>query len=327
MIKRLLSLSLIALPALLFGRKTLEYGALASETGPWLTGPIITPSSHVVPQGHQNYEPYLNWRQTKGFYNNHWRPVKTPLYTSIQSLTVLQFGVLPSTEIDIAPIFQYNHVMKAHQWVYADTPIAIAFQLLMDKPDGWWPAIKLRFSTNVPVGKYDRLDPKKLATDVSGTGNWLPNLALVFGSHYDFGNCHFLAFRLSVGYKFSTSVNVHGLSIYGGAPTIGSIKGTRGRVYPGNVFYIEQGTEFSITHNWALALDLVYQHVNRARFTGSTPLGSVVGLPSAEQFSVAPAIEYNFNANIGIISGPSFSVTGRNTANFITWVFAINIYN
>jgi len=323
-------LALLAIPSLIFARKTLEYGKLASEEGPWLTGPIVTPSSHVVPVGHQNYEPYLFWHQFKGVYNDHWRPVKTPLATSIQSQTLFQFGVLPATEIDIFPTFQYNNFMHKHDWRYSDTPVSISFQLLMDRPDAWWPAIKLRFGAIVPLGKYDRLDPKKKGTDLSGTGNWYPGISFVFGRLFNFGNYHFLALRFSAKYEFGTSLNVHGLSAYLGAPDIDGIKGTRGRVYPGYVLQFQQGIEYSITHNWAFALDIVYKHCNRTRFKGHTPPGSVVGYRSAELLSLAPAIEYNFNANVGIIFGPWFSVIGRNsnlTSNFISWVFAVNIFN
>jgi hypothetical protein len=330
MLKRLFALTLLSLPALIFARKTLEYGAVASETGPWLTGPLVTPSGHVVPVGHQNYEPYITWQQIKGVYNNHWRPVKTPVYTTVQSQTALQFGIAPATEFDILPTFQYNHFLHKHKWCYADTPVALAFQLLMDEPDEWWPAIKLRVTVNVPLGKYNRLDPKRVGTDFSGIGTWYPGLSVVFSRLYDFGNFHFLTFRFCVGYEFGTSVNVHGMSAYVGAPDIDGIKGTRGKVYPGNVFYIETGLEYSLTHHWALAMDIAYQHVNRTRFKGYTPPGSKVGYPSTEQLSLAPAIEYNFNANVGIIAGPWFSVTGRNTNftfNFISWVLAVNIYN
>ncbi|HEX4839258.1 MAG TPA: hypothetical protein VFU89_02310 [Rhabdochlamydiaceae bacterium] len=327
--KHLLAL-LLTVPSLIFARKTLEYGKLASEEGPWLTGPIVTPAPHVVPVGHQNYEQYLFWYQFKGVYNDHWRPVKKPLFTTIQSQTLFQFGVLPATEIDIFPTFQYNHFMHMHKWCFSDLPVSISFQLLMDKPDEWWPSIKLRLGAIVPLGKHDRLDPPKIGTDLSGTGNWSPGISLVFGRLFNFGNYNFLALRFAAKYEFGTSVNIHGESAYVGAPDSDGVTGTRGRVYPGQVLTLEQGIEYSITHNWAFAMDIVYKHCNRTCFKGQTPPGSTVGYRSAELLSLAPAIEYNFNANIGIIFGPWFTVIGRNnnlTADYIAWVFAVNIFN
>lgn len=150
MFKRVLALTLLALPALIFARKVLEPEDIAEDKGPWLTGPIVTPSGHVVPYGHQNFEPYIFWQQVKGVYNDHWRPVKTPTFTIVQSQTAMQFGIAPATEFDIAPTFQYNHFMHEHTWCYSDLPVTVAFQLLMDDPEHWWPAIKLRLSANVP---------------------------------------------------------------------------------------------------------------------------------------------------------------------------------
>jgi hypothetical protein len=311
-------------------RKVLTGTPAQEEEGPWLTGPLLTPSGHVIPLGHANYEPYLYWGDYNGKYNDHWNYSRTPpSFKFVLSQTALQFGILPATEIDILPQILYNYCGGQHMWRIPDQPIAIAFQLLMDKPGTWWPAIKMRLAALIPLGKYDHLDPKKLFTDFGGLGDWAPTIGFVTVKAYNFGNNHYLAWRMNYQFTFTLPVPVHGLSFYGGVPTIDGIKGTRGTVYPGCVFVIQQGLEYSITHNWALALDLQYFHSNRNRFSGHSPKGTKPVLPSAEQFSVAPALEYNFNANIGVIAGPWFTVAGRNdndTDAFITWVFAINIY-
>lgn len=51
-----------------------------------------------------------------------------------------------------------------------------------------------------------------------------------------------------------------------------------------------------------------------------------VGLPSSEQFSFAPAIEYNFTENFGIITGVWLSAFGRNSPRFRTGIVNID-YN
>jgi hypothetical protein len=48
--------------------------------------------------------------------------------------------------------------------------------------------------------------------------------------------------------------------------------------------------------------------------------------PSNEQWSVAPAIEYNWSKNVGLIVGSWFSFAGRNSVRFISGVAALNIY-
>lgn len=329
MLKKLLPI-LICLPLLLHARKTLRGTPDQQTEGPWFTGPLLSGSGHVVPVGHADYEPYLFWAKLPGSYNKHWNFVRTPpTFRSLISLTALQFGILPATEFDITTQFVYNNHGGQHMWRVSDLPIALGFQLLMDGPDTWWPAIKLKVGTVIPIGKYQRLNPHKLFTDAGGTGDWAPDIGLITIKTYHLGGFHYLAWRMTFDFFPTAPIPVHGLSTWGGAPSSPGIKGTRGTVYPGFFFTALQGFEYSLTHNWVLALDIQYQHVNRNRFSGRSPKGTKPVAPSSEQFDLAPAIEYNFNAHVGIITGPWFSIAGRNnneTSAFFTWVFAINIY-
>jgi hypothetical protein len=329
MTKRLLLL--LTLPLLLHARKAIEGPLAEAEKGPWFTGPLLTASAHVVPVGHQNYEPYVLWNTIDGSYNNHWHFSKiSSKFKTMLSRTAWQFGVLPSVELDITTQFAYNNHHHQHAWHIFDQSFAFGFQLLLDKPDRWYPAIKFHVGATIPIGRYDRLDPKKFMTDVAGGGNWSPNIAFVISRLYNFGGGHYLSWRTLWGYTVPLPTVVHGLSIYGGFPTTGPIKGTRGTVYRGNSFMIQQGFEYTLTHNWVLACDLQYVHNNKNRFSGYSPPGTAPTAPSSEEFSIAPAIEYNFNVNIGLIAGPHFSLAGRNSnfsPAFIAWIFAINIYN
>lgn len=339
---------LVCIPFLAHARKVIEN---PEEPGPWFTGPLLTPSGHVIPRGHSNYEPYIYWTDVQGSYDNHWHYFRTPpSFEQVLSQTALQFGILPATEIDIFPQFLYNNSGGEHMWRVADLPVAVAFQLLMDQPDTWWPAIKLRVGAIIPLGKYDRLDDKKRATDVGGYGNWAPSLSLVTTKVYHFGGPHYFAWRMGFTFTFTTPIHIHGISIWGGSlsvpqtrtpPVLAPVvpfdvltptmdpRQIRGTIYPGCVFVTQQGFEYSLTQQLVLALDLQYVHANRTRFSGHSA-GIPMSASSAEQFSVAPALEYNFNANVGVIAGPWFTVAGRNnnqTNAFISWVFAINVYH
>ncbi len=72
---------------------------------PWLTGPLLTPSGHTVPHGHQNYEPYVYWTQIKGSYDDHWKPRSSSTFNNVLYQLTTQIGILPDTEFDIAPQF------------------------------------------------------------------------------------------------------------------------------------------------------------------------------------------------------------------------------
>ncbi|HEX2583220.1 MAG TPA: transporter, partial [Chlamydiales bacterium] len=118
---------------------------------------------------------------------------------------------------------------------------------------------------------------------------------------------------VSAQYAISSLVYVRGANAYGGDSS------TNGLVRPGNAVQLIVSFEYTLTQNWALALDTYYQHLNRSTFSGNSD-GKKVGAPSSEQFSLAPAIEYNFSKKLGIIGGVWFSVASRNTPQFISGV-------
>ncbi len=333
MLKRLLPF-LACLPLLVHARKGIDKEVSTSNPDPWVTGPLLTASGNVIPVGHANYEPYLFWGTLTGTYDNHWHKHSlNPRFKTFLSQTVLQFGILPGTEFDILPQFAYNNNGGQHMWRVADLPFAVAFQLATDESENWWPSVKMRLGALAPLGKYNHLNPEKLGTDVAGLGDWAPSLAFITTKRYYFGGFHYFIWRMSFQYTFTVPVPVHGLSIWGGSPSLPGIKGTRGTVYPGCIFVAQQGFEYCLTHNWVLALDIQYVHANKTRFSGRSPklpgLNTRPVAPSSESFSLAPALEYNFSANVGIIAGPWFTIAGRNrnqTFAFLDWVFAINIY-
>ncbi len=290
----------------------------AEQPIPWLTGPLLTPSGHVVPPGHWNFEPYLFVTTNYGVYNNHWKTVSTPKFYSVQSQNPIQYGIGPRMDVQIVPQFAWNHTDGASEWLINDLPLLVDVQILYDQPGKWWPAIKFTLNAEAPIGKYQKLDPKKLGTDAGGRGTWDGTVALVFSRLFHFHGVHFLAPRWYFGYSIPNPVHVKGLNAYGGG------KGTHGKAYPGNEFTTTLGLEYTLAQRWALACDFQYVHSNKNRFSGKTIVP--VGAPSSEQFSIAPAFEYNWSANVGLIAGAWFSLGGRNTTEFASGVIAVNIY-
>lgn len=292
----------------------------AIEMYPWLTGPLLAPSGHVVPQGHVNIEPYLYWTQYRGSYDNHWKFQSSHHYTTVTLQVPFQFGILPATEFDLVPQVFYNYSQGQTAWEFGDLGLGLCFQLLNDKQGkSWPPAIKLRFSANAPTGKYDHLKPNKKGTDVGGDGAWDPNVGLVFSNLFHFSGAHFLAMRTFFNYGPTIPTRVRGLNVYGGN------KETKGTVYPGNNFSVNVGLEYSLSQPWTLALDLLYIYQAKNRFSGHDG-GAPMTSPSSASYSLAPAIEYNFSDKIGLIGGSWFTVAGRNTAQYVNWILALNMY-
>ncbi len=291
---------------------------------PWLTGPLLAPSGHVIPMGHFNIEPYVFANVNTGLYNSHWKSHSTTNFYNINTQIPIQLGILPRTDFTFDPQFSWNHIDGASHWAYNDMPFGFDFQVYYDTPGDLPPAVKLSFKGNVPFGKYQKLNPKDKGTDAGGSGSWLPTIGLTFSDLFHFTGVHFLSARLAFAYIIPNSVHVKGFNVYGGGHH------THGTVYPGPTFTADLGLEYTLARRWALALDVLYVHSNHTRFSGhkgeTDGVPNTIGGPSSELFSLAPAIEYNWNGNYGIIAGVWFSVAGRNNPEFVNGVIAFNIY-
>src|ERR1700722_19991319 len=53
------------------------------KQGPWFTGPLLTGSSHVVPIGYFNLEPYLFVNDFYGSYDAEWHSHSTPTFIEV----------------------------------------------------------------------------------------------------------------------------------------------------------------------------------------------------------------------------------------------------
>src|SRR5262249_482085 len=117
--------------------------------------------------------------------------------------------------------------------------------------------------------------------------------------------------------------DVEDVSVYGTGA------GFRGHVRPGASLFLDAAWEYSVTRKWVLALDVVYRHDGSTRVTGYDTLSSppsriqIESGPS-QAFGVAPAIEYNWKRNLGVLLGTRVILAGRNTAVTITPAVAIN---
>jgi len=292
---------------------------------PWLTGPLLTPSGHVIPKGHWNIEPYEFVQTNHGVYDHRWHTHSIPHNFYIaQTQVPVQYGLGYRMDFTFSPAWSWQHTHGASHWVLNDMNYGFDVQILADKEARWWPAIKLALRGNLPIGKYQHLSSKALGTDAGGSGSWAPAVGITMSHLYWWGGHIFFAARMNWQYTFQTPVHVRGLNVYGGGHHCA------GKAYPGQVLVGQFGFELALSQRWALAGDVQYQHINRTRFKGSPGsshgVPNPVGAPSQDQWSLAPAIEYNWSPYVGIIAGVWFSVAARNSPEFATAVVAVNIY-
>ena len=296
---------------------------LSNPPAPWLTGPLIAPSEYAIPLGQIEFESYIYATTTTGAYSNKWKTVSADHnFFSLNPQFFLYFGLTPWMDLNIIPQFFYQTTQNQNSINFGDLIIALDFQLLDPNYTPYFPGIKFTFRETFPTGPYQKLNPRKLLTDLTGAGTFGTNLNLVLYKVYHLTGKHFFSAIYSAAYTLTTPVRVHGLNAYGGGT------GANGKAYPGETFQAIISFELTLTQNLVLALDNVYTHTNRTTFTGnpgktSNGLPAKNSEPSSEQITFAPAIEYNFSSTLGIIAGCWFTAYGRNTPDFKSFVFNI----
>lgn len=319
-------LCLAIFPCLLFASKVLVPRPVTEYT-PWLTGPLLSPSAAIVPRGHVNYEPYLYITAIRGIYNGHWKFQKSPsVFWNYAFEPTIQIGMTPWMNVQIIPSVAYNHTHHAGKWVFGDFPLLFAFQLYAPPdPSAGWPYVKLQIQETFPTGTYKNLDPLKRGTDVGGQGSFISNIGIVLGKEYHLRGVRFLVARLFAQYSWPAPTRLKGLNAYGGGI------GTDARFFPGQQMSLDASVEVMLSQRWAFACDAVGTWTTKSHYSGNpgytiTGAKAPLGTRSAAQFALAPAIEYNWNESLGMIAGSWFVIAGRNTAQFVSGVIAINYY-
>jgi hypothetical protein len=297
-----------------------EFARAKKLFNPWYTGPLVTPSATMVPPGMVMTQPYLFVNGNYQRFNSKRKAIDLPhnLY-QVKGLSVFQIGLTNTSDFTITP-------SAAGQWEndqqgggFGDLPITIGFLFL--KQTLYVPQIKFTITETFPTGRYQHLSSNGLGLSGLGGGSYQTQFGVTFGKVILWNTLHPMNTRLFIGYNIATPVHVKGFNFQGGG------FGTDGVVRQGNTFSADLGLELSINQPWVIALDLVYTAQNITKFHGN-PGVDKEGKPAAvgggynDNFSLAPAIEYNFNDSLGIITGVQFSVYGRNSLNFASGQFS-----
>lgn len=286
---------------------------------PWLTGPLLTPSAIAVPKGTYEIEPYVFFNVFTGNYDKHWKAHSSPNFYQLNLQFYGWIGITKKSDLNLLFQGYYNTTQGVSSGGIGDPTLTYDLQLIEDDPTKkWLPAIKISLSETFPLGKYQRLSTHKLLTDGTGLGSFQTTFSLLFSKIYKLHDSLYWSSILSFSDTIFTPVHVHGLSVYKGG------KGTKGKIYPGNLFKFLYGLEISFAKNWAFAMDIGAFFYAKTRFSGTTK--QAAGFPSSAQFTLSPAIEYNWSNNVGLIAGTWFTVAGRNDNQFASGVTATTFY-
>jgi hypothetical protein len=289
----------------------------------WWTGPILAPSAATLPQGHFLVEPYLYDSISYARYDANGDRHDTADTHFLGSQTYVLYGLIDTLSIGVIPRFGFRDVSNGRDSSGIRVgDVSVQAQYRMTQFNGAIPTTSVVMQATLPTGKHDQLGDH--TSDGMGGGAYSLMIGLYSQHFFWMPNGRILRTRFNVTHTFIDNAELNDVSVYG------TQQGFRGRAKPGDSFLAIAAAEYSITSNWVLAMDLQYQRDARTEVSGSLPLGSSPSdvqftLPSRRSISVAPAVEYNFNSQVGVIVGAIWTVSGRNTdANFIP-VVALNM--
>jgi hypothetical protein len=305
----------------------------AAPLKPWFTGPLITTSGNITPKGHWNIEPYFFATATTGYYKNDWSSKSEPTLWSLQWRLPTYVGLARWLDVQFVPIWNWKYRENSAQWSLGDMRLQFDVQIYRNPlpHKNWIPSIKLIIRESIPTGKYRNLDLKKKGADAGGNGTWLTSIHLAISRIFPLSGDHFFDARFNFQYGIPSPVHVKGVNAYGGG------LGTNGTIYPERTCLTSVGFQYNFTRNWVLAFDAAGQFNSKTRFSGNPGIDqsasadiSASALPAINereasvQYSLAPALEYNWSEKLGLIAGCWLSIAGKNSRKFTSGIIALN---
>ncbi len=277
----------------------------------WWTGPMLAPNATTLPRGHFLIEPYLY--DVVGAHSN-----------GFGSLTYVNYGLVDKLTVGLIPTAGFNQVSNGPSSSgvgMGDLTIQAQYRLTKFQEGSWVPTSSVTMQEALPTGKYDRLGNRP--SDGLGSGAYTTTLALYTQTYFWLPNRRILRMRFNASQSFSRSVNVEDVSVYG------TETGFRGQAKPGSSSYVDASWEYSLTRRWVLALDATYRHSWNTHTTGynildPTPASIQLNSGSSDALGFAPAIEYSWKPNLGVLLGTRVIPSSHNTNATVTPAVAIN---
>jgi hypothetical protein len=295
----------------------------------WWTGPLLAATAATLPEGHYLTEPYLNDAILRGDYTAAGDLHRTPREDSFGSLSYLLYGLTDRVMVGLIPRFGFHDVTEGQSSTgvgVGDLTLQAQYRLTQFQEGGSLPTLSLLVAETLPTGRYDRLNNRP--SDGFGLGAYTTTLSVYSQYCLWMPNGRIVRTRLDLSYAFSNDTNVQGVSVYG------TSAGFRGHANPGDAITADSGWEYSATQHWVLALDVLYQHGDGALVRGTYPVQGGGGTAIAnlrmqsgasQSLGIAPAAEYNWSGNTGVVFGVLRSVAGRNSSAVTMPAVGINM--
>ena len=273
---------------------------------------MLAPSAGTLPPGHFLLEPYLFDVGVHGRFDR--VGVRQRATPSRTSLTYALYGLANKVMIGALPIAGYTAASdgpNSSSVKLGDLTVLGQYRLAQFRPCHWWPTTSINVQQTFPTAKYDRLGERP--NDGFGGGTYTTMVSIYTQTYFWLANGRILRMRVNVSQALSSAATVEDISVYGTA------SGFRGRAEPGSSSIVDASWEYSATRRWVLAFETVYRRDGQTRVSGrdttdpASPPFELNGV-ARHTLAFAPAIEFSWKGNIGVLVGVRLIAAGRNTA-------------
>jgi hypothetical protein len=285
----------------------------------WWTGPLLASGASTLPKGRVLVEPYLYDVKPFGRFDADGKRHSAPDEDTIGSSSYLLYGVTDTLTAGFIPHIGYRRA--GGRWSQGlgigDLTAQAQYRLLKYEEGGRVPTVSVMIQENLPIGRHDGLDARP--NDGFGSGAYATTLGVNSQYYFWAPNGRILRTRLNAQYTRSDNARVRGASVYG------TPKGFSGKAQPGDSFLVDLAFEYSLTRSWVAALDVGWQRDDVTKVTGVVN-GTAFERrhPVSKALILAPAVEYNFSPQVGVIVGARIVPAGRNTTASVTPAVAVN---
>jgi hypothetical protein len=139
---------------------------------------------------------------------------------------------------------------------------------------------------------------------------------------YWLGGGHAIRWRGQLAWSPSPGrIRVRDSSVYG------TESGFHGYARLGQAWNASLAAEYVLNPRWVLVGEAIWNRASAIDVVGTAADASRVArrLAPSHDLSLAPAVEYHFTPNTGLIAGVQFTVAGRNTADYVAPQVALNM--
>lgn len=289
---------------------------------------MLANSAATLPRGHLLVESYLFDVASTGRYDQNGIRQRIPRSDSFGSQTYILYGLADRVSVGVIPNLGFNTGSGSPSSTrvgVGDLGVLAQYRLTPIDPYSAMPTISVNVQETLPTGRYDRLGAR--AADGLGSGAYTTTISLYSQKYFWMPTGRILRMRLNVSQAFSTQARLEDESTYG------TDAGFRGNARPGQSLFVDGAWEYSVTRRWVVALDATYRHA-RSTVVAGYNMPAATGTPSSpfvaisgpsDALGLAPAVEYNWTSNAGVLFGTRFIPAGRNTSSTVTPAIAFNI--